>query len=72
VSKSEKGDIPGPAEPQRKTADTVGDTALAVMDKLAGEGNNLKMDFNGFTVGFGGLEATVDGAIRVEVLQLAK
>jgi hypothetical protein len=68
MSESEKGLEKGLAEPQRKTADTVGDTALAVMDKLAGEGNNLKMDFNGFTVGFGGLEATVDGAIKVEVL----
>ena len=63
---------PGPAEPQRKTAETLGDTAFAVIDKLAGEGNNLKVDFDHLTVGFGGLQATVDGALRVDVLQLAK
>ena len=59
-------------EPQKKTAEASADTALAVIDKLAGEGNNLKVDFEGFKVGFGGLEATVDGALRIDVLQLAK
>jgi hypothetical protein len=72
MSKSRNDAVPGPAEPQRKTAETVGDTAFAVIDKLAGQGNNLKLDFDRFTVGFGGLEATVDGALRIDVLQLAK
>jgi hypothetical protein len=60
------------SEPQRKTAEATSDTVFAVLDKLAGEGNNLKVDFDRFTVGFGGIEATVDGALRLDVLHLAK
>jgi hypothetical protein len=60
------------AESAKKTAETTSEAALAVIDKLAGEGNNLKVDFDRFTVGFGGLEATVDGSLRIDVLQLAK
>lgn len=67
MSKSRKD-----AEPQRKVAESTSDTVFAVIDKLAGQGNNLKIDFNRLTVGFGGLEATVDGALRIDVLQLAK
>ena len=59
-------------EPQRKVAESTSDTVFAVIDKLAGEGNNLKVDFDHFTVGFGGLLATVDGAVRLDLLQLAK
>lgn len=42
-------------EPQRKMAVTMGDTAFAVLDKLAGGGNNLRVDFDRLTVGFGSL-----------------
>jgi hypothetical protein len=59
-------------EPQRKVAESTSDTVFAVIDKLAGKGNNLKVDFDRFTVGFGGLQATVDGVVRLDVLQLAK
>ncbi len=60
------------AEPQRKAAVTMGDTVFAVVNKLAGEGNNLKIDFDRLTVGMGPMEATVDGTLKLDVLQLAK
>lgn len=67
-----KNDVPTRhAEPQRKTAVTIGDTVFAVLDRLAGEGNNIKVDFERLTVGFGGLQATVDGAVVLDV-ELAK
>lgn len=67
-----KNDVPTRhAEPQRKTAVTIGDTVFAVLDRLAGEGNNIKVDFERLTVGLGGLQATVDGAVVLDV-ELAK
>jgi hypothetical protein len=52
----------------QKMAETTGDTIFAVLNKLAGGGNNLKVDFEGLTLGAGPLEARVDGAIVLDVV----
>ncbi len=55
------------AEPQRKTAVTLGDTVYTMLNKPAGEGNRLKVNFDDVSVGYGSLQARVDGAITLNV-----
>lgn len=59
------------AEPQKQAAATAGDTVFAILDRLAGGGNNLKIDFDDLTVGMGPLEARVNGSVGIDV-ELAK
>ena len=51
----------------QKMAEATGDTIFAVLNKLAGGGNNLRVDFDDLTLGAGPLEARVSGAVALEV-----
>ncbi len=49
-------------------AETVGDTTFAVLNRLAGEGNNLKVDFDSLVIGAGPLQAKISGALVLDVV----
>jgi hypothetical protein len=55
----------------QQTAETVGDTIVEVLDKLAGTKSNLKLTFDDLTLDAQYFKARVNGAIVLEVV-LAK
>ncbi len=59
------------AEPIEKTAETLGDTIVAFLNKAAGKNSNLKISFEDLSVGAGPLQARVNGSMVLDVV-LAK
>jgi hypothetical protein len=52
----------------QRTAETVGDTIIAVLDKLAGKQSDLKLSFEDLTLDTGVMRARVNGAIVLDVV----
>jgi endonuclease IV len=52
----------------QRTAETVSDTIIAVLDKLAGKQSDLKLSFEQLTLDTGIMKATVNGAIVLDVV----
>lgn len=51
-----------------KTSETISETILAVIDKLAGKQSDLKLSFQDLTLEFGMVKAKVNGAIVLDVV----
>ena len=51
-----------------RTAETLADTVVAVLDKLAGTQSDLKLSFQELTLDTGVMKATVNGAIVLDVV----
>jgi hypothetical protein len=49
-----------------RTAETIGDTIVAVLDRLAGTKSDLKLSFDQLTFDTGVFKATVNGAVILE------
>ena len=48
------------------TAETIGDTVIAVLDRLAGKKSDLKLSFEDLTLDTGVLKARINGAVILE------
>jgi hypothetical protein len=56
------------SESMQRTAETMGDTIIAVLDRLAGKKSDLKLSFEQLTLDTGVMKATVNGAIVLDVV----
>jgi hypothetical protein len=56
------------SESMQRTAETMGDTIVAVLDRLAGTKSDLKLSFEQLTLDTGVMKATVNGAIVLDVV----
>lgn len=56
------------SESMQRTAETMGDTIVAVLDRLAGTKSDLKLSFEQLTLDTGVVKATVNGAIVLDVV----
>lgn len=55
------------SESMQRTAETMGDTIIAVLDRLAGKKSDLKLSFEQLTLDTGVMKATVNGAVILDV-----
>ena len=51
-----------------KTAETMANTLLAIMDKLAGKESDLKLSFEDLTLDVGLLKAKLNGSIILDIV----
>ena len=51
-----------------KTVETVGDTVVAVLDKLAGTKSDLKLSFEDLRIDAGPMKASINGAIVLDIV----
>ena len=51
-----------------RAAETMGDTVIAVLDKLAGKKSDLKLSFEDLTLDMGMMKARVNGAVVLDVV----
>jgi len=51
-----------------KAAQTMGDTVIAILDRLAGKKSDLKLSFEDLTLDTGVMKATLNGAIVLDVV----
>ena len=56
------------SESAQRTAQTMGDTIIAVLDRLAGKKSDLKLSFEQLTLDTGVMKATINGAIVLDVV----
>jgi hypothetical protein len=56
------------SESMQRTAETMGDTIVAVLDRLAGTKSDLKLSFEQLTLDTGVMKATVNGAIVLDIV----
>ncbi len=55
------------SESMERTAETMGDTIIAVLDRLAGKKSDLKLSFEQLTLDTGVMKATVNGSVILDV-----
>ncbi len=60
------------SESMQRTAETMGDTIVAVLDRLAGTQSDVKLSFEELTFDTGVLKATINGAIVLDVVMAKK
>ncbi len=51
-----------------KAAETMGDTIIAVLDKLAGKKSDIKLSFEDLTLETGVMKTRVNGAIVLDIV----
>jgi len=51
-----------------QAAMTIGDTIIAVMDKLAGKKSDIKLSFENLTIETGPMKAKLNGAIVLDII----
>ncbi len=51
-----------------RTAETMGDTVIAVLDRLAGKKSDLKLSFEDLTLDVGMMKAKVNGAVVLDIV----
>lgn len=51
----------------KRRTEVIADTLLTLIDKLAGKGSNLKLEFQNLNLDAGLLKATLNGAIILDV-----
>ncbi|NLB75917.1 MAG: hypothetical protein GX799_05550 [Crenarchaeota archaeon] len=56
------------SESLQKTAETIGDTVIAVLDRLAGKESDLKLSFEQLTLDTGVMKATLNGSIVLDLV----
>jgi hypothetical protein len=56
------------SESMTRTAETMGDTIIAILDRLAGKQSDLKLSFEQLTLDTGVMKATVNGAIVLDIV----
>jgi hypothetical protein len=56
------------AHGMEKTVETMADTVLAVMDKLAGKESDVKLSFEDLTLDLGMMKAKLNGAVVLDII----
>jgi len=56
------------SESMQRTAETIGDTVIAVLDRLAGKESDLKLSFEQLTLDTGVMKATLNGSIVLDLV----
>jgi hypothetical protein len=56
------------AHGMEKTAETMANTLLAIIDKLAGKESDLKLTFEDLTLDFGMMKTKLNGAIILDIV----
>jgi hypothetical protein len=56
------------SESMERAAETMGDTIIAVLDKLAGTRSDLKLSFEDLTLDTGVIKARMNGAVVLDVV----
>jgi hypothetical protein len=56
------------SESMERAAETMGDTIIAVLDKLAGKKSDLKLSFEDLTLDAGVFKARMNGAVVLDVV----
>ncbi|MFA5572297.1 MAG: hypothetical protein WC046_07140 [Candidatus Bathyarchaeia archaeon] len=56
------------SESLQKTAETIGDTVIAILDRLAGKESDLKLSFEQLTLDTGVMKATLNGSIVLDLV----
>ena len=56
------------SESMQRTAKTIGDTVIAVLDRLAGKESDLKLSFEQLTLDTGVMKATLNGSIVLDLV----
>ena len=56
------------AHGMEKTAETMANTLLSIIDKLAGKESDLKLTFEDLTLDFGMMKAKLNGAIILDIV----
>jgi len=56
------------SESMQRTAETMGDTIVAVLDKLAGKQSDVKLSFEDLTLDTGVMKARLNGAIVLDIV----
>jgi hypothetical protein len=51
-----------------RTAETMSDTLIAVLDKMAGKQSDIKLSFEQLTLDTGIMRATINGAIVLDIV----
>ncbi len=51
-----------------KAVETMGDTVIAVLDRLAGKKSDVKLSFEDLTLDVGMMKATVNGAVVLDIV----
>jgi hypothetical protein len=51
-----------------RPAETMGDTVIAVLDRLAGKKSDLKLSFEDLTLDVGMMKAKVNGAVVLDIV----
>ena len=51
-----------------RTAETMGDTVIAVLDRLAGKKSDVKLSFEDLTLDVGMMKAKVNGAVVLDIV----
>jgi hypothetical protein len=51
-----------------RTAETIGDTIISVLDKLAGKQSDIKLSFEELTLDTGVMKARINGAIVLDIV----
>jgi len=55
-----------------KTSEDFGDTLTKIIDKLAGKGSDIKLNFQDLTLEVGMLKAKLNGSIVLDVLYISE
>jgi endonuclease IV len=56
------------SDSMERTAQTVGDTVIAVLDKLAGKQSDVKLSFEDLTLDTGVMKARINGAVVLDIV----
>jgi hypothetical protein len=59
------------SQAMQSTAETVGDTIVTVIDRLAGKKSDLKLTFDNLTLDAAGFNAKVNGSVILDVTMAA-
>ena len=58
----------GVSQTMERAAETLGDTVIAVLDKLAGKKSDLKLSFEDLTLDLGMMKTRLNGAVVLDVV----
>ena len=64
----EKSKIENHSKSLEKAAESMADTMIAVMDRLAGKESDIKLSFEDLTLDLGMLKARINGAIVLDIV----
>jgi hypothetical protein len=58
----------GVSQTMERAAETLGDTVIAVLDKLAGKKSDIKLSFEDLTLDLGMMKARLNGAVVLDIV----